>query len=76
MYLNWQLWTLVGVSVGQRVPNAGEWGLDFAMSVTFIGMVVPYLVAKSSDAKVPEARQIETAPLKKSFFKQTAVHHQ
>jgi predicted branched-subunit amino acid permease len=23
-----------------------EWGLDFAMSVTFIGMVVPYLKSK------------------------------
>jgi 4-azaleucine resistance transporter AzlC len=43
MYGNWQLSTLVGVSIGQRLPGAANWGLDFAMSVTFIGMVIPYL---------------------------------
>ena len=43
MYSNWQLCTLLGITVGQRVPDAASWGLDFAMSVTFIGMVVPYL---------------------------------
>lgn len=43
MYANWQLCTLLGVTVGQTLPNAAQWGLDFAMSVTFIGMVIPYL---------------------------------
>ena len=43
MYLNWQLCTLLGLTVGQQLPNAANWGLDFAMSVTFIGMVIPYL---------------------------------
>ena len=43
MYLNWQLCTLLGVTIGQSIPNAANWGLDFAMSVTFIGMIVPYL---------------------------------
>ncbi|MEO1403015.1 MAG: AzlC family ABC transporter permease [Cyanobacteria bacterium J06635_1] len=43
MYVSWQLSTLLGITVGQRIPNAAEWGLDFAMSVTFIGMVIPYL---------------------------------
>jgi len=46
MYLNWQLCTLLGITVGQLVPNAAGWGLDFAMSVTFIGMVVPYVRTK------------------------------
>lgn len=46
MYLNWQLCTLLGITLGQMIPNAAEWGLDFAMSVTFIGMVVPYLKNK------------------------------
>ncbi len=46
MYLNWQLCTLLGITVGQLVPNAAEWGLDFAMSVTFIGMIVPYVKNK------------------------------
>ena len=28
------------------LPNAVGWGLDFAMSVTFIGMVIPYLTTQ------------------------------
>ncbi len=43
MYLNWQLCTLIGITAGQIIPNAAEWGLDFAMSATFIGIVMPYL---------------------------------
>ncbi|MFC3282813.1 AzlC family ABC transporter permease [Litchfieldella rifensis] len=43
MYANWQLFTLVGVLFGQRVPNLTAWGLDFAMLATFIGIVVPTL---------------------------------
>jgi 4-azaleucine resistance transporter AzlC len=46
MYSNWFLCTWVGLTVGQLLPNAGSWGLDFAMSVTFIGMVIPYLVTQ------------------------------
>jgi len=43
MYANWQLCTFLGLTVGQLLPNAAAWGLDFAMPVTFIGMVIPYL---------------------------------
>jgi len=46
MYGNWQLFTWVGIAVGQRIPNAASWGLDFAMAVTFIGMIIPYLKTK------------------------------
>ncbi|MEO0645217.1 MAG: AzlC family ABC transporter permease [Cyanobacteria bacterium J06650_10] len=46
MYLNWQLSTLLGITIGQLIPNAASWGLDFAMSVTFIGMIVPYVKHK------------------------------
>jgi 4-azaleucine resistance transporter AzlC len=41
MYSNWQLCTAIGIWLGQQIPNTTEWGLDFAMSVTFIGMIVP-----------------------------------
>jgi 4-azaleucine resistance transporter AzlC len=44
MYLNWQVCTWVGLTAGQFIPNAASWGLDFAMSATFIGMVIPYLI--------------------------------
>ncbi|MEL6149568.1 MAG: AzlC family ABC transporter permease [Chloroflexota bacterium] len=44
MYVNWNFWTLIGVLFGSRFENAANWGLDFAMVVTFIGIVVPLLV--------------------------------
>jgi len=43
MYFNWQFCTFLGLTIGQLLPNAAGWGLDFAMPVTFIGMVIPYL---------------------------------
>ena len=43
MYLNWQLCTLIGILAGQAIPNPASWGLDFALVVTFIGMLVPGL---------------------------------
>ncbi|MFQ3619498.1 MAG: AzlC family ABC transporter permease [Spirochaetales bacterium] len=43
MYINWQLCSLVGALFGNSLPNASSWGLDFAMPVAFIGMLVPYL---------------------------------
>jgi 4-azaleucine resistance transporter AzlC len=46
MYANWQLCTLIGLLIGQRLADAAHWGLDFAMSVTFIGMVVPLLITR------------------------------
>jgi 4-azaleucine resistance transporter AzlC len=52
MYLNWQVCTWLGLTAGQLIPNAAAWGLDFAMPVTFIGMVVPYLKNKPMLATV------------------------
>jgi predicted branched-subunit amino acid permease len=43
MYINWQLWTLVGLVAGTQLEGLAEWGLDFAMVVTFIGIVVPLI---------------------------------
>ena len=43
MYVNWVICTLIGLTIGHWIPNAASWGLDFAMSVTFIGMVIPYV---------------------------------
>ena len=43
MYSDWQLSTYVGVVAGQSIPDAASWGLDFAMVVTFIGMLVPLI---------------------------------
>lgn len=43
MYLNWQFWTAMGLVLGSRIPDAGSWGLDVAMIVTFIGMTIPFI---------------------------------
>ena len=34
---------MIGIFFGRVVTGLEEWGLDFAMSATFIGIVVPYL---------------------------------
>ncbi len=44
MYINWQLCTLIGIIAGQQLENATSWGLDFAMVVTFIGIIVPLII--------------------------------
>jgi 4-azaleucine resistance transporter AzlC len=46
MYINWQFCTGVGIIAGGALDNAAELGLDFAMSATFIAIVVPLLVSR------------------------------
>jgi len=55
MYGNWQLCTLLGLTLGQSLPNAAAWGLDFAMVATFIGMTIPYLTHRPMIATVVAA---------------------
>ena len=43
MYLNWQFWCFLGLVLGNRIPDAQSWGLDVAMPVTFIGMIIPFV---------------------------------
>lgn len=43
MYGNWQLCTWVGLIAGDRFPALTHFGLDIAMVVAFIGIVVPLL---------------------------------
>lgn len=43
MYLNWQFWTYIGVILGTQFPEIKNWGLEFAMIVTFTGIVMPAL---------------------------------
>lgn len=42
-YCTWVSFTILGVVLGSMIPDMSNWGLEFAMSVTFIGMVVPYM---------------------------------
>ena len=55
MYLSWNLCTLLGLTAGRAFPEISEWGLDFAMPATFIGIVLPYLVSKPMWASVVTA---------------------
>lgn len=61
MYLNWQLCTAVGLLFGQAIPNIADWGLDFAMLATFIGIVVPMLRSRPQVAAALVAAAVALA---------------
>lgn len=44
LWANWQLSTVLGIVLGAQIPAA--WGLDFALVVTFIAMLVPQLISR------------------------------
>lgn len=46
LYVNWQFWTVIGIVAGGRLQGLADIGLDFAMVVTFIGIVVPMIVTR------------------------------
>jgi 4-azaleucine resistance transporter AzlC len=43
MYVNWQFWTAMGIVASERFEELKHWGLEFAMVVSFIGIVMPLL---------------------------------
>lgn len=44
MYSNWNFSTWIGILAGTQFKGLAESGLDFAMVVTFIGIVVPLII--------------------------------
>lgn len=52
MYTNWQFWTIIGVVTGQQFKGLADLGLDFAMVVTFVGIVVPLIATRPMLASV------------------------
>lgn len=46
IYVNWQAATFIGIRAGQAIADPQSWGLDFALPVTFIGMLVPMLCTR------------------------------
>lgn len=44
LWLTWQTSTAVGVFLGAEIP--ASWGLDFALALTFIGIVAPLLTTR------------------------------
>ena len=55
MYVTWQVSTYIGIIAGQTIPNPLSWGLDFALPVTFIGMLIPLLKDKATMASTAVA---------------------
>lgn len=47
MYVNWQICTVIGIVTGQSLAGISDWGLEFALVVTFIGIVVPLIVSRA-----------------------------
>jgi branched chain amino acid efflux pump len=46
LYVCWQIFTWIGIFAGKLIPDPARFGLDFAMSVTFIGMLVPLMKSR------------------------------
>lgn len=46
-YIMWNVTTVLGVLSGELIPGMSEWGLEFAMVATFIGIITPYLKHKA-----------------------------
>lgn len=47
LFVTWQFWTWVGILAGRSIPDPQAWGLDVALPVTFIGMLIPGIVNRS-----------------------------
>jgi len=52
LYTEWQLSTLAGIVAGRSIPNPQSWGLDYAATVTFTGMIVSMLRNRSTGLAV------------------------
>lgn len=50
MYVNWNLWTLLGIVAGSQITGLEDSGLGFAAIATFIGMVVAKLTTPGARA--------------------------
>lgn len=40
-YFYWLLWNIIGITAGSYLPDLTNLGLDFAIAVTFIALVIP-----------------------------------
>jgi 4-azaleucine resistance transporter AzlC len=42
-YSMWNITTIIGVLAGELIPGMSQWGLEFAMVATFLGIITMYL---------------------------------
>ncbi len=52
LFICWQIFTLIGIVAGSQIKDANNWGLDFALYVTFTGMLVPLVKNRPTLAAV------------------------
>src|SRR5690606_22232507 len=48
-YLNWLLANVIGGMFGQMIPNPESFGLDYALSAMFIGLLVLQMEERSAN---------------------------
>ena len=46
--LAWNLWTFIGIIAGSFLPDLTNIGLDFAIAVTFVALVIPSITTRSA----------------------------
>lgn len=61
LYACWVSSSLIGVLFAQVVPDLADWGLEFAMLATFIGIVVPLLRSRPQIAAALTAGAVALA---------------
>jgi 4-azaleucine resistance transporter AzlC len=55
LYVNWQLWSWIGIRAGQRIEHPQRWGLEFAFVATFLGLMIPTVQTRPQVACVAAA---------------------
>jgi 4-azaleucine resistance transporter AzlC len=60
-YLFWLLWNITGIVAGSYLPDLTQLGLDFAIAVTFIALVVPTIINLSMFVTVVVAALLSVA---------------
>lgn len=43
-YFSWLIWNIIGIVAGSFLPDLTSLGLDFAIAVTFIALVIPTII--------------------------------
>lgn len=67
-YIMWQAATLIGVVAGELIPGMSQWGLEFAMVATFIGIITPYLKQNPLKSVTPYWAAVVVASVSSLLF--------
>ena len=60
-YVTWVVSTILGVALGSHISDPLAWGLDFAMPATFLALLVPRLIDRTSLAVCLTAAVVSVA---------------